>query len=226
MSDGIPCPKCGRVHGQCLGHGKSGLPCRRPPKAGGVCHLHGGSAPQTMAKEAERNMMRRIAAELTSWGMPLVEEHPIEGLLKRVWESARAVVFYGMLVSELDIPEPHPSPLSDVVGVDEDGDPIMAQSMSTLYGRSHTGDLAPHILVTLWDRERERHAKLCKLALDAGVAERMIQLAESQAEQIVRVLTAVFEDPELALTAEQRSSVRTVAARHLRAVPMIPRATA
>lgn len=43
-----------------------------------------------------------------------------------------------------------------------------------------------------WERERDRHAKIAKLALDAGVNEREVQLKEAEAERVAAVIRAVL----------------------------------
>jgi hypothetical protein len=77
------------------------------------------------------------------------------------------------------------------------------------------GDLKP------WNAERERHARFCKLAIDAGVAERMVWVEQRQAEMFAGVLEESLKDPGLSLTKEQGSQVRKAIARHLRALPTL-----
>lgn len=49
------CERCGLPHRRCKGHNKAGKPCGHQPIRGGVvCVLHGGSAPQVIAKAEER----------------------------------------------------------------------------------------------------------------------------------------------------------------------------
>ena len=64
----------------------------------------------------------------------------------------------------------------------------------------------------------DRAARASKLALDAGVDERRVRIAEDQARVIVDTSRAVFADAELGLTPEQRKAAATVAARHRRAI--------
>src|SRR2546430_13899088 len=60
------------------------------------------------------------------------------------------------------------------------------------------------ITARLWNEERDRLARISKAALDAGVQERSIVLAERAGAAIADVLRAIFEDPELALSSKQR----------------------
>lgn len=75
--------------------------------------------------------------------------------------------------------------------------------------------LEGQILIRLWDEERDRVARISKAALDAGVAERAVRLAEAHGEVLAAVLRAVFDDPALALTAAQRSRLPDLLRHHL-----------
>lgn len=70
----------------------------------------------------------------------------------------------------------------------------------------------------LYNDERDRLARFSKLALDAGVAERQIQIAEQQGTILAQTLLAVFGDTTLGLTPDQQQLARTLAGRHLRIV--------
>lgn len=219
---GEPCPRCGDVHTRCKAHNRAGSQCKRwPLEHRDVCGLHGGKAPQTEAKAAERGMERKVAAMLVAEGIPLKEEHPLEGLLTEVWRSACAVEFYASLIADLDVPDPHKEggPFAHLMGLDEDGEPVLASPSSYLYGPNHQGDLAPHVLVTQWEKERERHARLCKMALDANVSDRLVQVAEAQAHVMAQAITAVLEAKEVGMSPAQKAAARRVAAETIRALP-------
>ena len=78
--------------------------------------------------------------------------------------------------------------------------------------------LEGQILMRLFDEERDRIARISKAALDAGVAERQVRLAEMYGEAVAKLLRAVFYDKTLGLTAAQRSRLPDVLRRHLGAV--------
>jgi len=71
------------------------------------------------------------------------------------------------------------------------------------------------VLLRLWNDERDRVARIAKAALDAGVQERQVRLAERYGETLAALLRAVFYDPELALTAAQRDRLPDLLRRHL-----------
>jgi hypothetical protein len=71
------------------------------------------------------------------------------------------------------------------------------------------------ILIRLYGEERDRVGRLAKACLDAGVAERQVQLAERYGAVLAELLRAVFDDPELALSGEQRQQLPRVLRQHL-----------
>jgi hypothetical protein len=71
------------------------------------------------------------------------------------------------------------------------------------------------ILMRLFDEERDRIARISKAALDAGVAERQVRLAEMYGEALANLLRAVFYDKTLALSTAQRARLPDVLRHHL-----------
>lgn len=64
------------------------------------------------------------------------------------------------------------------------------------------GDPHDHPLLTRYDRERDRLDRVCKMAIDAGIAERYVQLAELQGQTLFRVMERVHA--AIGLTDEQK----------------------
>lgn len=226
MSDEPICLRCKMVHDRCGAHNKAGKPCQRHPIPGGaVCHKHGGNAPQVRKGAQERLERQHMAAALVSWGVDNrpAEEHPIDGLLLEVARSAQAVEFYGTCIADLEVPVTDDG-LVDILPSDNPEDPddegvVLGQGKRYVWGRNHQGDLAPHVLVNLWNEERDRHARMCKDALRAGVDERRVQMAEQLGQAIVGVVMEVVNDEALQLTPAQQVLARECAARALRAIP-------
>lgn len=187
---GEACPRCGEVHTRCLGHvRKTSKPCMGNPPAGGkVCRMHGGGAPQVKEAADRREATDRAVKELVKLGYP-VDIEPGEALLQQVREAAGNVAFLRERVQELEV--------------------LIAQGPFGAY-------VDPH--VDLYDKERERLAKFAKLALDAGVAERQVQIAEKQGALVADVIRKLLDDPTLGLTPAQRKQGRVIAAGHLRLV--------
>jgi hypothetical protein len=71
-------------------------------------------------------------------------------------------------------------------------------------------------IVVLEAAERDRCAKFCKLAIDAGLAERMVRVAERQAETVAAAVREALADS--GLSEDVRRMVTANVGRHLRAL--------
>jgi hypothetical protein len=71
------------------------------------------------------------------------------------------------------------------------------------------------VLLRLWNDERDRVARIAKMALDCGVAERQVRLAERAGSELATLLRSIFFDPELGLNAAQRARLPEVLRTHL-----------
>lgn len=60
---------------------------------------------------------------------------------------------------------------------------------------------APHVLVTMYNEERERLVKWAKACRDAGVEESRVRLAERQGEMLATVLRTLLASLQAALVA-------------------------
>lgn len=193
----------GKVRGrQCAANSRNtGNRCRSLAIPGGtVCRLHGGSLPVVKAKAKERLILQEIANKIVD--MPntsrligdLMQVDPGVALLRLVWESASNVEYWKGVVRAIQ------------QQVDQGLMPAKA---------AEEGQTAINAMER-YDNERERLAKVAKMCLDAGIAERQVRLAERQGQVIVQLLVAVLENPELQLTPEQRVKGREIAGNELR----------
>ena len=82
-------------------------------------------------------------------------------------------------------------------------------------GTDDLGTFEARVLVELYGTERDRVAKVAKAALDAGVNERQVAVAERYGAQLADFIKSVFDDPELGLTHVQREQLPAVLRRHL-----------
>ena len=71
------------------------------------------------------------------------------------------------------------------------------------------------VVARLYGEERDRVGRLAKACLDAGVAERQVQLAERYGVALAELLRSVFADADLGLTPTQQALLPTVLRRHL-----------
>lgn len=184
---------------------RSGHRCRRYPTRGAsVCYYHGGAIPAVKAAAARRLARERLDGDLgkllAELEMDAADRHPVAVLLDAVARASAMTEVLGSLLGGLR------------AAPDAEGN-------GGLYGPDHLGDGRPHVLVEMYAQWTDRAARAAKLALDAGVDERKVRIREAEARQMAGVLSAVFADTELGLTATQRNVAAEVAARHLVALP-------
>jgi hypothetical protein len=201
------CARCGQPHLRegkptCAGHSKRerrraeaageprDVPCPNwPMKGQRVCRSHGGSAAQNRAAGERRHREEQARAAVVTYGLPR-EVEPAQALLEEVHRTAGHVTWLGDLVAELERGE-------------------LAQ-WSEAAGRR------PSIWVELYQTERAHLARVAKSAIDAGIAERQVHLAEQQGELLAVVIRRILDD--LALSPEQAARLPDVVPRHLRAL--------
>lgn len=213
------CSRCGTIHGKmtnagmrplCKAHSRTtGKPCSSWPVSGTVvCRLHGGSIPAVKKKAEQRRVLSltqgKIAKLLEECDIP--DRHPLDGLLDVVRMSGAWVRVLQGLVGELDV---HPE--DGTIYASEDG---QFTKQVGLYGPDHLGDATPHVLFSLLGQWQDRHAKACKLALDANIDERLVRNAEATSE---RLFTAIGRAIDAAhLTPDQSRTMRLQLATELR----------
>lgn len=78
---------------------------------------------------------------------------------------------------------------------------------SGLFVFNSFGDQVDAPILRRYDKERDKLDRVCKLAIDAGIAERYVQLAELHGQALFGVLQTAFNDPDVALTDAQRAAM-------------------
>lgn len=131
--------------------------------------------------------MRR---EVTAWGLADEKVDAGETLLRLLAQSSRRAALYADLLERQYegtaawLAEYSGTGIAALVGhkfdLDKDGNPVAVEE-------------AVRGLVRLEGEERDRCARFAKLALDAGIAERQVRLAEQQGALIARALRTMLE---------------------------------
>lgn len=193
----------------CGAKNKKAEPCGLAPVPGATrCGRHGGKAPQVQKKAqerlAEQEAQKIMTNAVRTLGLP-VDVDPAKALLDEIHWTAGHVAWLRGKVQELED--------ADLVwGRTQTDKGVGPQGLVD----TTTEKAAPNIWYDLYLKEREHLAKVCALALRAGIEERKVKLAESQgllvADVIRRVLSA------LGLTPEQQLLVPEVVPRELRAL--------
>lgn len=157
-----------------------------------VCHKHGGAAKHAREAGQRRFKQQKLAVKMAALGLPR-EVDPATALLEEVWRSAGHVAWLGQVVGALqhDAAQLAESRLVDGTEVS--------------------------VWVRLYNDERDRLAKVSKMALDAGVAQALVDIAHAQSAQLIRytdaLLRALGHDPDAPAVRELvHAQLRLVAA--------------
>lgn len=199
----------------CGGHSKrTGQLCGAPAVKGtDRCPVHGGKSLKQLKAEGQ------VRAEVMSWGLDSPTVDPGETLLRLVSQSARRADWLAGKLAEQ----------TEEYAAEGDGSgfalhgipPGLRALIGHKYDLTRDGEAVPveeaiRGLAQLEAQERDRCARFAKLALDAGIAERTVRIAEQQGALIAGVLQRVLD--ALELSPAQRELVAVVAPRELRAI--------
>ncbi len=185
---------------KCKAKRTDGEPCQAwPIKGADVCRVHGGRAPQVKAAAKRRRVLGEAQEELNRLGVP-IEVDPAEAMLQMVWEAAGNVAVLRGWIQRLRQAE------QLIEGYDEEdimeslasigqGKTVARSQRGVIAGRVDPANwkAAPHVLVVMYNEERERLVRWAKACRDAGVEEHRVKLAERQGELLARVLRVLLE---------------------------------
>jgi hypothetical protein len=143
-------------------------------------------------RSAEIEIARR---ECLSLGLSIVTD-PTQALMDELWEAEANCQFYRQLVAQLPS---HPG-ADEFIPPEDDGDNGHWERGETgVYGRTYhvsgiaTGEAKPHILVVLYNQERDRRRAVAEAMLRANVEERRVRMVEADAAKILRAqMTALL----------------------------------
>lgn len=204
----VSCPKCGQPHvtrwgtPSCAGHRskvRPYAPCTKSPIPGAAtCHLHGSGTGSGRRAAARRLALGEAMGELHRLGVP-VDVEPADAMLAMVQEAAGNVAFLRRRIQDLDqlLGGPEGNEIIAVLGgLGKDAGPLEIPSgppaiAARVDPRNFRAER--HVLVAMYDDERERLVRWAKACRDAGVDERRVQLAEDQGRQLAAVLRGTLE---------------------------------
>ena len=168
----------------------------------GSCKLHGGCT-----RNHNLAALRAEAVDASRQFGGFIDIDPADALLLLVGKAAANVAFWGARVEQLD--------QSGQVRVEREGGASSTMIEASIVGRNHAGDGAIHVAAAQFGDWCDRLVRYAKTAIDAGIAERHVRLAEAQGKLVGDLLRAIFGDPELGLSDGQRQAAEVVANRHL-----------
>lgn len=180
--------------------------------------MHGGRAPQVARAASRRLALGEAMGELQRLGVP-VDVEPADAMLAMVQEAAGNVAFLRARVQDLDqlLGGSDGNDIIAVLGGTKGDNPLeIPAGPPAIAGRVDPRNFRAerHVLVAMYDDERERLVRWAKACRDAGVDERRVQLAEDQGRQLAAVLRGTLEaalalvvallDPEVATVVRER----------------------
>lgn len=165
---------------------------RTDHKGYGKCSFHGGNTP-TLRTSAAKYIGGEIIDRMTmayGYGSP-IKITPVEALLQEVRRTGGHVAWLADRIQLWEM-------------TDEDGK--LTKPITEVQQQ----------WIDLYHQERQNLVKVAKQALDAGVNERKIRLAERQGEMMIAALNMAFE--QLNLTVEQRRMLPSIMPNVLRSI--------
>lgn len=164
----------------------------------GRCKLHGGSSPAGITAALKEQMAAEMEnARLAVMGTAL-DVDPMDALLWCVRITAGEVAYSTKKVQDLT---PDQEIVRPEIEVSREGGALFA-------GASEEKTQGPEEL-NLWIKVRqasvERLAKFSKMALDAGVAERAVKLAEGAGESLAVAIRSILVGLDLSYEQEQKA---------------------
>lgn len=226
-----PCARCGKAHvtrhqhESCTKHRTQRdelgnlRPCLSYRVPGlDVCRLHGGGSKRSQEKAkrlaAAAEYEKKLTKAVAIYGIPR-EVDPAVGLIEEYWRTAGIVDALEKLVAQLTVEESTFGIASETTKTTDvelpDGEELIgapAREVEKVVRR----EARPHILVTQFERERERFSKLGVAIVSLGLEARRDEYVRAQVDVFANVLG------QLNLTDDQRLE----AARLLRKIDQRP----
>lgn len=174
----------------------SGEKCRQPAGAGtdhvgwGRCKFHGGSTSGGKMAAAKEEYRERFLGDE-------VAIEPTEAILEEIRRSAGHVRWLHSMILKFD---------EALEG--SDASRVLLQLSEQGWNKA--------AWTKLYADERTHLVRTSKMAIDAGIAERQVKLAENQGELIAVALRGILRD--LGLTPEQEAAAPAIVVKHLKAV--------
>lgn len=192
---------CGAPTRQQSGKFPKGDPCHRPAGWGtshlgyGKCKLHGGN----MANVALSAVREEVMDEVRRVMGPALDVDPMEALLWCVRIAAGEVAYSTFKVETLEEQDAVGRPTTSVSRTATGGKNNESWEETTF------SPVALNLWITVRRESLDRLAKYSKMALDAGIAERSVKLAESAGDSLALAIREILEGLQLSAIQEQKA---------------------
>lgn len=188
----------------------TGKPCTKAPMRNDVvCKQHGGGTAVAARRQEVNSQITQTVKALKQLGVDPVQRDPREILLEQVYSSAAMADALAGMVRDLEQKHLEGIGALDYVPTDDGVVPVPDRDGSIAEAR-----------MTLYAQWVDRAARVAKMALDAGIEERLVRLAEGQAQLIVQTLRNVLA--QLDLSPEQLEKAQQLAASEFRLLAARP----
>src|SRR5882757_1953725 len=238
LPDSTPLPEPTPGLDRC-GHPRQGQHCKRPPgdrtehKGWGHCWIHGGNSPsgrKWAATLKAKHLVAERRRELMFYRIEMPDVTPEEVLLEEVQRSSAIVRWLEEMIDQwrvepagvdaelrelIEAQDPDaPDETPDLDGLTRSPRTGLPQLGTVVYFKNG-GTVAPTEVaawIKIYQDERMMAVKAAKTAIDAGIAERLVRIAEREVDVMVAVLRATLEELGVPVTPQ----VGVVVARQLR----------
>jgi hypothetical protein len=128
-----------------------------------------------------------------------IQTSPLEAMLSDLAECYGNVAFYRRLVQELPT-HPTSAKREEVVGGEDDGEVKWSEGTAGVYAPTYhmsgvpTGEAKPHVLVGLYNEERDRLRAVYTTALKLGIEDRQVKLAEQQGRLMADAVRGILTE--------------------------------
>lgn len=204
--DLLPFP---RHNHPCCPHVKNGVQCKAPAGSRtthwgtGKCSRHEGSFKYYNLKQVRLYVQQKLDSGL--YGDPL-QISPDEALLLEVHRTAGHVEWLRQTIQQMG----------------EERDSANRDSKGVLYQYTPAMGVTASGILQLYKEERQHLVRCCKAAIDGGVAQRRVEIAQQQAQLMAHVMLSLVNDSELGLEYEQQLKARKLIRKHLELAPETP----
>jgi len=196
---------------KCPRNKADGTPCGNGAGKGtkhlgmGPCYKHGGRN----VKWDTHFETQMATNRMRTYGAP-IDTDPQTALMDEVQRTAGHVAWLGAVVAELQ----HDGD-GYIEVANEAGERVFVPRSGLKQLDAGGRHERPSVWVELYQTERTHLARVCKMAIDAGVSQALVDIARENGRSLGEWVRNVLFDPDLQLTETQKEVAKSVLMKHL-----------